>query len=273
MRVALQDPAYPAYLDTSIIHHGNKDIIYLPCLPENNFFPDLSLAKEADVIFICSPNNPTGSVLSYKELQEIVSFAKAFQKIIIFDSAYSFYVSNGHPKSIYEIEGAKEVAIEIGSFSKIAGFSGVRLGWTVVPSELRYATSEPVRADWMRLITTFYNGASYISQHGGLAALSDKGLEEIRAQVSFYLTNAKMLRRAFLDLGYEAYGGINSPYLWVRAAGKTSWQAFEELLEKAHIITTPGVGFGPAGEGFLRISGFAHRSSIEEAIARLNSKK
>ena len=275
MRVALQDPAYPAYLDTSIIHHGNQHITYLPCNPENNFLFDVSLAEEANVLFICSPNNPTGAVLTHQELQTIVDFARSGKKIIIFDAAYSFYIPKESklPRSIYEVAGAKEVAIEVGSFSKIAGFSGVRLGWSVVPEELVYTTGEKVHDDWMRTITTFYNGASYISQQGGLACVSDKGLQEIDEQVAFYLGNTKALRKTFIDLGYETYGGEYAPYLWIRFKGKSSWQAFDALLEQAHIITTPGSGFGAHGEGFLRISGFGSKPTIEEAIQRLSLLK
>lgn len=278
-RIALQDPAYPAYLDTAAIYRGKGALTFLKCLPENNFFPDLKEALTSDILFLCAPNNPTGAAFSYKKLTEIVEFARKNGKIIVFDTAYSFYISkskeNTIPRSIYEIPHAKEVAIEIGSFSKIAGFSGVRLGWTVIPQELRYATGEAVKPDWMRIITTFYNGASSISQRGGLAALSDTGLQEIEAQVAFYLENVAILREAFIKAGFEVHGGIHAPYLWIRKAGKatTSWQAFDELLEKAHLLTTPGVGFGPAGEGFLRISGFGNRATILDAAARITTLK
>ena len=277
-KVALQDPAYPAYLDTSILHRGKDSIIRLPCTPENNFFPDLTLAKKADFLFICSPNNPTGHIFTFEELEKLVRFAQKEKKIILFDAAYAYYVQEAQgadgklfPRSIYEIEGADTVAIEIGSFSKMAGFSGVRLGWTVVPEKLRYPTGEPVKQDWLRIITTFYNGASIISQYGGIAALSPVGLKEMKAIVNFYLENAKLLRAAFEDLDFEVYGGIHSPYLWVRQKGKTSWQLFDELLHNAHIQTTPGVGFGTSGEGFLRISSFGRRATIQEAIGRLHA--
>jgi len=268
--VALQDPAYPAYLDTSIIHRGRDSIILLPCTPENHFFPDLALAEKADVLFLCSPNNPTGALFSHEQLATIVQFAKDRKKIIVFDTAYSLYIQGDGPRSIYEIAGAKEVAIEIGSFSKIAGFSGVRLGWTVVPKELHYHSGEPVRADWMRLITTFYNGSSIISQHGGIAALQPAGMSEMRELVSFYLESTGLLLEAFKQLGYEVYGGIHAPYLWVRLQGKSSWDAFDELLRTAHVLTTPGIGFGESGDGFLRISGFGKRATILEAIGRLH---
>lgn len=272
-RLALQDPAYPAYLDTAIIHRGlsQNNIIPLPCTPENKFCPDISAAKDADIIFICSPNNPTGTVLTHQELEKIVLFAKKEKKIIVFDAAYAFYVQGDLPRSIYEIPHAKEVAIEIGSFSKMAGFSSVRLGWTVVPSELQYASGESVQNDWLRLITTFYNGASSISQKGGLAVLSDPGIKEVKTQIAHYLQNATILKKAFEKAGFETYGAIHSPYLWVRLQNKSSWQAFDELLNHAHIITTPGVGFGPSGEGFLRVSSFATRQHIEEAALRIEN--
>lgn len=271
-KVALQDPAYPVYLDTSIIHRGKDSVILLPCTPENNFFPDLTLAKGADVLFLCSPNNPTGAAWSLTELEKIVRFCKEHKKILIFDVAYATYVQGDSPRSIYEIEGAKEVAIEVGSFSKMAGFSGLRLGWSVVPSELHYATGEPVRPDWMRVITTFYNGASIASQKAGVAALSQKGFQELQKIVDFYLENATLLRKTFLNLGFEVHGGVHSPYLWVRLKGKSSWETFDELLNQAHILTTPGAGFGTGGEGFLRISSFGSRATIEEAIGRLETQ-
>jgi LL-diaminopimelate aminotransferase len=270
-RIALQDPAYPAYIDTSIIHRGSAlTPILLPCTPENNFFPDISLAKDADVIFLCSPNNPTGTALTHSELEQIVSFARKEKKLIVFDAAYLAYVQGDFPRSIYEIPHAEDVAIEIGSFSKMAGFSGVRLGWTTIPAKLTYQTGEKLQDDWLRLITTFYNGASSIAQHGGIAALSDEGQKEIKTQVSFYLQNAKLLKTALENAHFDTFGGIHSPYLWVRLKNKSSWQAFDELLNNAHIITTPGSGFGNCGEGFLRISSFGTRSDIEEAASRIS---
>jgi LL-diaminopimelate aminotransferase len=271
-KMALQDPAYPVYLDTSIIHRGKDSVVLLPCTPENNFFPDLKLAEKADVLFLCSPNNPTGTAWTHAELEKIVAFCKKQKKIVLFDVAYATYVQGDLPRSIYEIEGADKVAIEIGSFSKMAGFSGLRLGWSVVPTALKYPTGESVRQDWMRIITTFYNGASIASQKAGLAALSPTGFQELQKTIDFYLENAALLRKTFLELGYEVHGGIHSPYLWVRLKGKSSWETFDELLHGPHILTTPGVGFGTGGEGFLRISSFGNRDTIEEAIKRLRTK-
>lgn len=267
-KIALQDPAYPVYLDSSLIYRGGE-ITYLPCTPENNFVPDITQAKGSDVLFLCLPNNPTGTIFTRDELKHIVDYARQHKILILFDTAYSYYVQGDYPKSIYEIEGAKEVAIEVGSFSKIAGFSGVRLGWAVVPEELKYRDGTRIKPDWMRINATFFNGASILSQKGGLAVLSDDGMKEVHTQVQFYLENTKMIARTLYDLGFETYGGEHSPYVWTRLKGLSSWQAFDLLLEQTHIVTTPGAGFGPAGEGFLRVSGFAKRSSIEEAIHRL----
>lgn len=264
-KIALQDPTYPVYLDSSLIYRGGN-VTFLPCTPENGFVPDISQAKGADVLFLCLPNNPTGTIFHKRDLEQIVAFAQAHKIVIVFDTAYSFYVQDGYPKSIYEIEGAKEVAIELGSFSKIAGFSGVRLGWTVVPQELGQ-----LKLDWMRINATFFNGASIISQKGGLAVLSPEGLKEVKEQVQFYLENTQMLAKTLSFLGFETFGGMHSPYVWTRLPDFTSWQAFDLLLEQANIVTTPGSGFGPAGEGFLRVSGFAARKTIEEAVTRLKT--
>lgn len=265
--IAVQAPAYPAYQDTCLIFRDNP-LIFLPCTPENKFLPDLEAASKADVLFLCHPNNPTGIAFSYSELEEIVAFAKKRSITIIFDTAYSFFVQEGYPRSIYEIPGAEEVAIELGSFSKIAGFSGVRLSWSVIPDALRYSTGEPVKPDWNRIVTTFFNGASIISQKGGMAVLSDEGLKEVLQQTKFYLENVNILKKSLSKEGREVYGGFHSPYLWVRFKELSSWQAFDKILENVHIVTTPGIGFGQSGDGFLRISGFGSRDSIIEAADR-----
>ena len=270
-KIALQDPAYPVYLDSSLIYRGGE-ITYLPCTPENNFVPDITLAKGSDVLFLCLPNNPTGTIFERSQLQHIVDYARKHKIMIVFDTAYSYYVHGDYPKSIYEIEGANEVAIELGSFSKIAGFSGVRLGWTVMPQELKYRDGTFVKPDWMRINATFFNGASILSQKGGLAVLSPEGMKEVESQVQFYLENTQMLTKTLTELGFETFGGQHSPYVWTRIKGLSSWQAFDLLLEHANIVTTPGSGFGPAGEGFLRVSGFASRKTINEAIHRLKSQ-
>lgn len=269
--VAIQDPAYPVYVDGSIMQGVDK-IVYMPCTPENNFFPDLDKVPRTDIIYFCSPNNPTGAVATKEQLQRLVQFAKKNKSIIIFDSAYANYIQDPSlPKSIFEIEGAKEVALETGSFSKIAGFTGVRLGWTAVPEELKYEDGTPVRNDWNRLVSTIFNGASNIAQQGGIAALEPEGLKEIKLLTDFYLKNANIIKKTLQDQGLEVYGGANAPYLWVRFKNKKSWDVFQEYMEKFHIIVTPGSGFGPSGEGFVRFTAFGHRENILEACERLKS--
>ena len=281
--VALQDPAYPVYVDSSVMYGktGNYSrkansfgsIIYMPCTPENSFFPDLRKTGKADVIFFCSPNNPTGAVATKKQLKELVIHAKKNKSIIVFDAAYSEYIAGRNlPKSIYEIEGAKEVAIEVNSFSKSIGFTGVRLGWTVIPNQLKFDDGSFVRNDWNRIMTTLFNGASNIAQKAALAALDNNGLKEMKQIVSYYMENAKMIKSALEKSGYEPYGGDNAPYIWARMGNMKSWEAFDCLLEKANIVTTPGVGFGQSGEGFLRFSAFGHREDIEEAVKRLRTR-
>lgn len=267
--IAVQDPAYPVYVEGSIMR-GVQKIEYMPCNPENGFFPDLSKTPRTDLIYFCSPNNPTGAVATKQQLKQLVEFARANKSIIIFDSAYANYIQDPSlPKSIFEIEGAREVALEISSFSKIAGFTGVRLGWTVLPEELQFEDGSPVRSDWNRVMSTIFNGASNISQQGGCSVLSDDGLLEIQNLTSFYLENCRLIEKALEARGHEIYGGKNAPYLWVRFKGKKSWDIFQEFLENYHIVTTPGSGFGSGGEGFIRFSAFGHRGRIREASARL----
>jgi LL-diaminopimelate aminotransferase len=269
--IAVQDPAYPVYIDGSIIH-GVQKIHTMPCFPENGFFPKLMTLPKVDLIYFCSPNNPTGAALSYPQLEELVAFAKKNRSILIFDAAYSAYIRDPNlPKSIFDIKGAKDVAIEVGSFSKLAGFTGVRLGWTVIPKTLNYDNGRPVRNDWDRVITTIFNGASIIAQHGGLATLTVQGSREIETIVDFYLENARLIKGALENIGYEVFGGSNAPYLWVRFPGRKSWDVFQELLEKIHVVTIPGSGFGPSGEGFVRFSAFGKRENIIRAIDRLKS--
>ncbi len=271
VRIAIQDPAYPVYNDGSVIH-GVQEIHTMPCAPENGFFPNLNSIPPVDLIYFCSPNNPTGAVSTHAQLEELVAFAKKNRSIIIFDTAYAAFIRDPHlPKSIYEIPGAQEVAIEVGSFSKLAGFTGVRLGWTVVPKALKYENQKAVRNDWDRLVTTMFNGASIISQHGGLATLSDQGFKEVTAIVDFYLENGRLIKSALEKRGYEVFGGTHSPYVWVRFPGRKSWDVFQELLEKIHIVTIPGSGFGPSGEGFIRISAFGKRENILCAIERFKN--
>ncbi|CAF2128990.1 unnamed protein product [Brassica rapa] len=279
--IAVQDPTFPAYIDSSVIigqtgnfHEATKkyqNVVYMPCGPQNSFFPDLSKTPRTDVIFFCSPNNPTGYVASEKQLHQLVEFAKTNGSIIIFDSAYAAFIEDGSPRSIYEIPGAREVAIEISSFSKFAGFTGVRLGWTIIPDELLYSNGFPIINDFHRIVTTSFNGASNIAQAGGLACLSPVGLKEIRSVINYYKENRKILMETLASLGLTVYGGVNAPYLWVHFRGSKSWDVFAEILEKTHIITVPGSGFGPGGEEYLRISGFGRRDDMIEASRRLRN--
>lgn len=279
---AVQDPSYPVYVDGSVMMGQTRKadastpqgqhpgIVYMACNPSNNFFPDLSAMPRADVVYFCSPNNPTGAAASKEQLTELVQWAKANGSIIVFDAAYAPFIKSANvPKSIYEIDGAHEVAIEVNSFSKYAGFTGVRLGWTVVPSALKFADGTPVRNDWNRVMCTIFNGASNIVQGGGLACLDDEGLAEIDTLIDYYLGNAKLLRDTMLDLGFKVHGGTDAPYIFVDLEGKSSWDMFSEILETCQVVTIPGAGFGPGGEGFLRLSAFAPRDSCIEACARL----
>jgi LL-diaminopimelate aminotransferase len=278
VKAAVQDPSYPVYVDGSVLigaaggwqGAGYAGIVYLPCTAENAYFPDLALLPENGLVYFCSPNNPTGAVANRRQLSLLVQAARAKGALIIFDAAYSEYIRDpALPKSIFEIDGADECAIEVNSFSKTAGFTGVRLGWTVVPKTLKYASGESINADWNRICGTIFNGASNIAQAGALAALDDEGIAEIRALTGFYLENAKIIRGALHALGVDCVGGDNSPYIWAHFPGRGSWEVFSTILEQCQVVTTPGAGFGPAGEGFIRFSAFGHRADVEEACGRL----
>lgn len=270
--IAVPDPTYPVYVDGSLIQ-GVSQIVPMPCTPENHFFPALENLPRTDLIYFCSPNNPTGAVATKDQLTRLVALAKKNQSIIIFDAAYSLYIHDAsYPKSIYEIEGANEVAIEVNSFSKIAGFTGVRLGWTVVPESLKYDDGLPVKADWSRISCTIFNGASNIAQWGGCGVLDDQGMLEIKSLIAFYMENTHILKKALATHGYEVYGGDNCPYLWVRFKGKSSWDIFQQFLEKLNLVTTPGSGFGQCGEGFIRMSAYGHRDNILSAANKLANK-
>merc|ERR1712232_416408 len=276
---AVQDPSYPVYVDTSVMlgqtGEQNPDtmqydnIVYMKCSPENGFFPDYASLPRADVVYLCSPNNPTGAAATKEQLESIVKTCKERGSILVFDAAYAPFIrSEGVPKSIFEVEGAKEVAIEVNSFSKYAGFTGVRLGWTIIPSELKFSDGTPVKQDFNRVMTTAFNGASNIVQSGGMACLDPEGLKEIDTLIDYYLENAKILRETMTGLGYTVYGGTDAPYVFVDI-GKDSWDMFTEILEKAKVVTIPGAGFGPGGQGYLRLSAFAPRESVIEACERL----
>jgi len=282
---AFQDPAYPVYVDTNVIAGRSGDFrkeigeyagfVYMPCTEENGFIPSPP-EQHADLIYLCSPNNPTGAVAAKEQLQKFVAYARKHRAVIIFDASYSEYISDPDlPKSIYEIEGAKECAIEINSFSKFAGFTGVRLGWSIVPKALTVEDSEPgeLHTMWFRRQTTFFNGASNIVQRGGMAVLSPKGQKESRELIAYYMKNAEIIRSGLQSLGLQVFGGDNAPYLWLKTPnGLTSWEFFDKLLQEAWVIGTPGVGFGPSGEGYFRLSAFGHREDIEAAVESIKQK-
>lgn len=278
--VAVQDPSYPVYVDTAVMQgqtglyessRGQFDgIAYMQCDASNGFFPDLSQVPRTDIIFFCSPNNPTGAAATRAQLTELVAFAKKNGSILVYDAAYAPFIQNADvPTSIFEIAGARDVAIEVNSFSKYAGFTGVRLGWVVVPETLTFADGSKVRDDFNRIMTTCFNGASRISQAGGLACLDGPGMTEIQGLIQYYLGNAKLLRDTMTDLGFDVYGGTDAPYIWVGFPGKKSWDVFSDILDQAQVVTIPGAGFGPGGEGYLRLSAFAPRGACEEACKRL----
>ncbi len=284
VKIAVQDPAYPVYVDGSVIvgaagknnGTGYEGVTYMPCTPENDFFPDLSVVEPNSLIYFCSPNNPTGAVATKEQLKKLVDFANKNGCIIIFDGAYREFIRDPElPKTIFEIEGARTCAIEINSFSKPAGFTGVRLGWSIVPNDLKFADGTSVNRDWNRVMTTLFNGASNVVQAGGLACLEPEGLKAMKEVIDYYLENAALIKKTFegenfKKAGAEVYFTGNSPYIWVKFPGKKSWDVFDTLLDKCRVVTTPGSGFGPAGESFIRISAFGHHADVQEACKRLS---
>lgn len=260
--VAILEPSYPAYVDTSRM--AGREIIWLPCLAQNNFYPALPKQK-ADIIYLCFPNNPTGTVLTRDELSRWVEYARTNHSIILFDAAYEAFIEDPDvPHSIYEIEGAQEVAIEIRSFSKTAGFTAVRCGYTVVPKATGLQTM------WLRRQCTKFNGASYISQRAAEATYTPEGKAAIQANLSYYKQTAQIFLEGLRTLEYEVFGGKNAPYIWCRVPhGYTSWSFFDHLLHTSQIVCTPGAGFGPTGEGFVRFSAFSNRKDVEEALKRM----
>ena len=260
--VAILEPSYPAYVDTSRM--AGREIIWLPCLAQNNFYPALPKQK-ADIIYLCFPNNPTGTVLTRDELSRWVEYARTNHSIILFDAAYEAFIEDPDvPHSIYEIEGAQKVAIEIRSFRKTAGFTAVRCGYTVVPKATGLQTM------WLRRQCTKFNGASYISQRAAEATYTLEGKAAIQANLSYYKQTAQIFLEGLRTLGYEVFGGKNAPYIWCRVPhGYTSWSFFDHLLHTSQIVCTPGAGFGPTGEGFVRFSAFSNRKDVEEALKRM----
>ena len=273
-RVAITDPVYPAYFDTNVM--AGRTIDLLPCSPENDFCPALP-EQVPDIIYLCSPNNPTGTAMTRKQLQKWVDYARENHALIIFDGAYEAFIqSDDVPHSIYEIEGARECAIEVRSFSKTAGFTGVRCGYTIVPSALYGYISNGERVAlnplWLRRVCTKYNGTSYIAERGGEAVLTDEGHRQNMERIAEYHHNADIIRTGLQQMNMEVYGGVDSPYIWMRTPkNMSSWEYFDYLLRTAQVVCTPGVGFGKQGEGFVRFSAFGLTSVAEEAIRRIQN--
>ncbi|MBQ1849598.1 MAG: LL-diaminopimelate aminotransferase [Acetatifactor sp.] len=280
-KIAVGDPVYPVYVDSNVmagrtgtydkVKETWSDVIYMPCLAENNFVPEIP--KEIpDLIYLCFPNNPTGATIKKAQLQEWVDFANKNGAVIIYDAAYEAYISEeGVPHSIYECEGARTCAIELRSFSKNAGFTGVRLGFTVVPKDLK-VDGTALHGLWARRHGTKYNGAPYIIQRAGEAVYSEAGQAQLKAQVAYYMKNAKYIYDGLKAAGYTVSGGVNAPYIWMRTPGNmTSWEFFDYLLEKANVVGTPGSGFGPSGEHYFRVNAFGSYENTVEAIERIKA--
>jgi LL-diaminopimelate aminotransferase len=282
--IAITDPVYPVYLDTNIMagrtgaYNKEKDqyenVVYMKANAENNFIPELPTTK-VDMIYLCFPNNPTGTVLTKTELAKWVEYAKKNKAIILFDGAYeSFITEEDVPHSIYEIEGAKEVAIEFRSFSKTAGFTGVRCAYTVVPKELKAYTKNGEEVElnrlWNRRQCTKFNGVPYITQRAAESIYTEEGQKQIKENINYYMKNAKIILDGLSNAGYTVFGGKNAPYIWLKVPDNyTSWEFFDYLLEKANVVGTPGVGFGPSGEGYFRLTAFGSRENTIEAIERI----
>ena len=286
-KVAITDPVYPVYLDTNVMSGRSgkwdedkniyENIVYLPVTAQNDFKPELPKEK-VDMIYLCFPNNPTGTVLDKKELKKWIEYAKENKAVILYDSAYEAFITEENiPHSIYEVEGAKEVAIEFRSFSKTAGFTGLRCAYVVVPKQLKGYTKKQEEISlnklWNRRTCTKFNGVSYIVQRGAEAVYCKEGKEQIKENIKYYLENAKIIKEGLEKSGYTVYRRKNSPYVWLKVPeGMTSWEFFDELLEKYNIVGTPGSGFGPHGEGYFRLTAFGTRENTIEAMERINNK-
>ena len=283
--VAVGDPVYPVYNDTNVMvgRTGEADekgyykgIVYMPITADNNFVPDLPKEK-VDIIYLCYPNNPTGTVAGKDELKKWVDYARANDAVILFDAAYEAFITTpGIPHSIYEVEGAKECAIEFRSFSKTAGFTGVRCGLVVIPEQLcgTTATGEKYSLNklWKRRVTTKFNGTSYPVQRAAAAVYSDEGWQQTRETIDYYMENARIIREGLQAAGIDCYGGVDAPYIWLKTPeGMSSWDFFDKLLNECHVVGTPGSGFGPSGEGYFRLSAFGERTNVETAVQRIRS--
>jgi len=284
--VAVPDPVYPVYVDTNVMagRAGRADtagryrgIIYLPCTHENGFLPEPP-SQDVDLVYLCFPNNPTGSVAGRDALAGWVAYAKRCGAILLFDAAYEAYITDQSiPHSIYEIPGAREVAVEFRSFSKNAGFTGTRCAYIVVPKTVEGRASDgrsvAVHDLWSRRHSTKFNGVSYPVQVGAAAVYTDTGKAEVRERVQYYLANAQIIREGLEGVGLQASGGVNAPYVWVQTPqSKSSWELFDDLLERAHVVGTPGAGFGACGEGYFRLSAFGKRDQVEEAVERIRTR-
>lgn len=273
-KIAITDPVYPVYLDTNLM--AGREVIYLPVTAENDFKPELPKEK-VDMIYLCFPNNPTGTVLKKEDLKKWVDYAKENKSILFYDAAYEAFITEENvPHSIYEIEGAKEVAIEFKSYSKTAGFTGVRCAYVVVPKNLKgyTKTGEEVALNslWNRRTCTKFNGVSYIIQRAAEATYSEDGKRQIGENIKFYLENAKIIKEGLEEAGYTVYGGVNSPYVWLKVPkNMTSWEFFDKLLEEVGIVGTPGSGFGEHGEGYFRLTAFGTKENTIEAIERIKN--
>ncbi len=280
--IAVSDPVYPVYVDTNVMagrtrgpaEQGKYEgIVYMPCTEENGFVPDLP-KKKVDLIYLCFPNNPTGAVTTKEQLEKWVDYARKNKAIILFDAAYEAFISEADiPHSIYEIDGAKEAAIEFRSFSKTAGFTGLRCAFTVIPKQLKAYTNDgravEVAPIWKRRHCTKFNGVSYVTQAGAAAVYSPEGKEQNQQIIDIYMANAKLICETLSRIGYTVYGGVNAPYIWLKTPnGVSSWEFFDILLNKAHVVGTPGAGFGSAGEGYFRLTAFATPDNVKEALER-----
>ena len=286
-KVAITDPVYPVYLDTNVMagrtgtlqEDGHfEGVVYLPCTAENNFAPDLPKEK-VDMIYLCCPNNPTGTTLSREELTKWVNYAKENESVILFDAAYAAYITEDDvPRSIYEIPGAKDVAIEFRSFSKTAGFTGTRCGYTIIPKTVKGRAADgslvPFNKLWNRRHTTKFNGTAYIVQRGAAAIYTEEGKKQVKELISYYMENARIIREGLKSVGIKAYGGVNAPYIWLKTPDNmSSWDFFDKLLHEVNIVGTPGAGFGPCGEGYFRLTAFGSRENTERAVARFAKLK
>lgn len=286
-RIAITDPVYPVYLDTNVMAGRTGElqengyfsgVTYLPCRAENHFLPQLP-EEHVDLIYLCSPNNPTGAAMSRSDLAAWVAYAREQEAVILFDAAYEAYIEAGNadiPHSIYEIDGAKEVAIEFRSFSKTAGFTGTRCGYVVLPKTVKGRAKDgrhvPLHPLWNRRHTTKFNGTSYIVQRGAAAIYTEEGQAQVRALIAYYMENARIIREGLQKAGLTVYGGVHSPYIWLKTPGSMlSWDFFDRLLQEVQVIGTPGVGFGPCGEGYFRLTAFGDRERTQEAVERIRA--